>query len=79
MNGTRSTASRMQTTLRRHGAKGRSRAGCLLAGMPGRGNTILQITAFACTSAWSLEPTPGPQAGSPIGCGLRARTLRSGL
>jgi hypothetical protein len=79
MNSTSSTASRMQMTPHRDGAKGRSRASCLLAGALSPGNTILQITALACIAAWPLEPTPGPQAGSPIGCGIRARTLRSGL
>jgi hypothetical protein len=79
MNATRSTASRMQMTPRRGGPKGRSRAGCLLAGTLSPGDTILQITALACISAWPPESTPRPQAGSPIGCGIRARTLRSGL
>src|SRR5829696_6540140 len=66
MNGTRSTASRMQMTPRRDRAKGRSRAGCLLAGTLSPGDTILQITALACTSAWPLEPTPGPRPVRPL-------------
>lgn len=79
MNGTRSTASWMQMTLRRDGTKSRSRAGCLLVGTLGPSDTILNIPTGFAPPLVPWKPTPGPQAGSPIGCGIRARTLRSGL